>query len=92
MLAMLEFNKCHNTLYGSTLRRTRNCIDESSYTCKIKLLNRSMLYQQGHWIQYIVVFAWLAARFFGFWAFEAQNLVPRPQISRSVNVCTNVYR
>ena len=91
MLATLELNTCYNHLYGSTLERTISCIDELSRESKIELPDRIMLYLHGHWIQYIVVTAWLAARFFGFWDDDAQNLVPLPQISRSVSVCTNVH-
>lgn len=43
MLAMLELNTVHNTLYDSTLRHARNCIDEPKAKSMIELPNRSML-------------------------------------------------
>ena len=86
MLASLELNTSHNHLYDSTLGHARSCIDGSIGGCKIKLPDRIMLYLHGHWIQYIVVSARLAGLFNGFWEDDAQNLVPLPQISRSVSV------
>jgi hypothetical protein len=57
MLAMLEFNRSHNPLYDSKLRHTRNRIDEALDLSKIKLLNNTMWYPDGHRIQYVVVLA-----------------------------------
>ena len=89
MLAMLEFNNSHNPLYDSKLRHTRNRIDEPIDPSKIKLLNNTMWYPDGHRIQYIVFLTSQLSRFFGFWAIEALNLVRRLQIGRSDGGCVH---
>ena len=92
MLAMLVLNTIHNALYESNLRHPRNCIDERNRTSMIELPNRSMLLSV--WVSDTIYCGHAASdhAVVGFWANEAQNLVPPEEVSRSPKwVCTNVH-